>query len=83
MAGKILLLVKDENGKALTHEYRKKKPKYTKFGEEPKRYECTKRKCKWQGLDSEREQKRTDPKYLMYESVCPNCGNNEFYGLTE
>jgi len=60
-----------------------KKRKYTNFREEPVRFECTKRKCKWQGLDSEKEQKSTDPEYKIYESVCPNCGNNEFYGLLE
>ena len=55
--------------------------KYARFGEKEVAYECTKRKCKWQGMDEDKAQKRTDPEYLIFELVCPNCGNNEFYGL--
>jgi hypothetical protein len=55
------------------------KRKYTKWGEEPVRYECTKRKCKWQGKDEEKARKPKDE--YMTEHVCPKCGNNEFYGL--
>lgn len=58
-----------------------KKRKYTRWGEEPKRYECSKKKCQWQGLDEEKARKRID-NYLT-EHVCPRCGNNEFYGLLE
>lgn len=58
-----------------------KKRKYARFNEDSNRYECTKRKCKWQGTDEEKNRIKTDPKYKIYELVCPKCGNNEFYGL--
>jgi hypothetical protein len=58
------------------------KRKYTRIGEIAESYECTKRKCKWQGTDEQKNQKRTDPEYMIFELVCPKCGNNEFYGLT-
>lgn len=58
------------------------KRKYTRSGEAATEYECTKRKCKWQGSDEDKEQKRTGPEYMIFELVCPKCGNNEFYGLT-
>lgn len=53
--------------------------KYTKMGENPVRYECTKKKCKWQGKMEDKYDKRVS----SYETVkvCPNCGNDEFYGL--
>lgn len=57
------------------------KRKYTRFGETATQYECTKRKCKWQGTDEEKLNKRTDPVYQIFTLVCPNCGNDEFYGL--
>lgn len=57
------------------------KRKYTKWGEEAKRYECTKKKCKWQGTDDEKGRKRINEYQTDY--VCPKCGNNEFYGLLE
>jgi len=53
--------------------------KYTIAGENPTKYECIKRKCKWQGTDEDKYQKKLDDGY--FEHVCPNCGNNEFYGL--
>ena len=55
------------------------KRKYTKWGETPTKYECTKRKCKWQGTDQEKNSKQTDKSY--FELVCPSCENNEFYGF--
>jgi hypothetical protein len=55
------------------------KRKYTRYGEKPSAYQCTKRKCKWVGKD---EDKLTDKKDNGWaELVCPNCGNNEFFGL--
>jgi len=55
------------------------KRKYTRMDEEAVAYECTKRKCKWQGTECE---KAIRP-YATGggEHVCPNCGNAEFYGL--
>lgn len=49
------------------------------FGDAPAKYECTKPKCNWQGTQ---EEKRRE-KISSYETelVCPDCGNNEFYGL--
>ena len=57
------------------------KRKYTKFREEPVAYECTNRKCKWQGLDEEKERKRVSN--IVTKFVCPDCGKDEFYGLVE
>lgn len=56
------------------------KRKYTKSGEKANRYECCKRKCKWQGTDEEKSEKYIREKGWI-ELVCPKCGNNEFYGL--
>ncbi|WP_268846774.1 hypothetical protein [Flavobacterium aestivum] len=55
------------------------KRKYTKRGENPKAYECSKKNCKWAGTDNEKELKEIEKGYK--EMVCPKCGNNEFYGL--
>lgn len=57
------------------------KRKYARSGEAYSRYECTKRKCKWQGDDSEKSQKQLNGH--MSELVCPKCGNNEFYMLLD
>ncbi|QYS86328.1 hypothetical protein JJC03_15620 [Flavobacterium oreochromis] len=57
------------------------KRKYTKSGETPKGYECTNRKCKWAGTDDEKAMKPIENGFL--EHVCPQCKNNEFYGLLE
>ena len=47
-------------------------------------YECTNKKCKWQGLNTEWVQKNTDPEYpSSTTATCPKCGNAEFYGLLE
>lgn len=55
------------------------KRKYTIMGETPIAYECTKRKCKWQGTPEQKQIKRIDNS--TSEFVCPECENNEFYGL--
>ena len=55
------------------------KRKYTKFGEKPSSYECCNRKCKWTGTDNQKSFKQIEPGYQKL--VCPNCGNEEFYGL--
>lgn len=55
------------------------KRKYARWGEPSEKYECTKRKCKWQGKDEEKLRKKIDD-YLT-EHVCHKCGNNEFYRL--
>lgn len=55
------------------------KRKYARMGETSVRYECTKRKCKWQGTDDEKSRKRLNE--YQEEHICPKCGNNEFYGL--
>lgn len=55
------------------------KRKYCRFGDTPSKYECTNRKCKWQGTDKEKENKEIESSY--WELICPKCGKNEFYGL--
>lgn len=55
--------------------------KYTKFGETPVAFECSKPKCKWQGVEKSKTQIKNRSGWL--ESVCPKCGNPEFYGLIE
>ncbi|KOY84266.1 hypothetical protein AD998_21930 [bacterium 336/3] len=55
------------------------KRKYTKIGETPLRYQCSNKKCKWQGKMEEKSEKRIDD--FTTEYFCPKCGNNEFYGL--
>lgn len=56
------------------------KRKYTKWGEEAKAYECTNRKCKWQGVDKDKADKKDG---IWTHHVCPECENPEFYGLLE
>ena len=53
--------------------------KYARFGEKFQSSECSKRSCKWQGVDGDKKTVEKEPGYLEY--VCPKCGNNEFYGL--
>ena len=55
------------------------KRKYTRMGENAVAYECTKQKCKWQGIDEDKVRKRINE--YQEEHVCPNCGNSEFFGL--
>lgn len=55
------------------------KRKYARLGENVSKYECTNKKCKWQGSMDETKQKRVDE--IMKELICPKCGNNQFYGL--
>ena len=57
------------------------KRKYTRINEKPVRFECTNKKCKWKGTEGQKSTKRVDES--MTEDVCPNCGNNEFYGLLQ
>lgn len=55
------------------------KRKYARFGDEKSGiYECTNRKCKWQG---NHEQKSLKKDGIMTTSICPKCGNEEFYSL--
>ena len=56
--------------------------RYVKFGERPDKYQCIKRKCKWEGTMSEKKIiKKTDSCFSLY--TCPDCGNDEFYGLRD
>jgi hypothetical protein len=55
------------------------KRKYARMKEECKGYECSKKNCKWQGQDEDKNKKEIS--YCESELVCPKCGNNEFYGL--
>lgn len=57
------------------------KRKYTRFGEKAKAFECTNKKCKWQGQESEKVIVWKSPSYG--DHTCPNCANEEFYGLLE
>jgi predicted RNA-binding Zn-ribbon protein involved in translation (DUF1610 family) len=57
------------------------KRKYTKSGENPIAYKCTKQKCGWEGIMEEKE--LIDINAIMSEYVCPKCGNNEFRGLLQ
>lgn len=57
------------------------KRKYSRMGETPVAYECTKTKCKWQGTGDQKASKRFNA--FTIEHICPVCGNNEFYGLLE
>jgi hypothetical protein len=56
------------------------KRKYARHSDvHSKNYECTKRKCKWQGTIEEQAIKKVDECQSTY--VCPKCGNDEFYNL--
>lgn len=58
------------------------KRKYARYGEKPIAYQCTNRKCKWEGKDEEKNSVELEDKFwASSELVCPKCGNNEFYGL--
>jgi len=53
--------------------------KYTAFKETPLKFQCTKQKCKWEGTYEEKRDLRLDSS--SWKKICPNCGNDEFYGL--
>lgn len=56
------------------------KRKYgTSSDKRTKKYECTKKTCKWQGILEEQKLKKVDEIESNY--VCPKCGNKEFYNL--
>lgn len=57
------------------------KRKYAKTlsGEKATAFECTKRKCKWVGAQSEKQDRKDSNGWTTH--VCPKCGNEEFYGL--
>ena len=55
------------------------KRKYTRFGEEPAAYECSNKKCKWQGSDAEKIPVQFDD--IETRLCCRKCHNDEFYGL--
>lgn len=57
------------------------KRKYTKWGEKAVAYSCTNKKCKWEGLDYAKLKKPLSRN--SWTLVCPDCGNDEFYGLLE
>lgn len=47
-------------------------------------WECTKQKCKWRGTGEEQAQvpNKNHPEFVT-DNVCPVCGNDSFYELTE
>ena len=53
--------------------------KYARMGEKSDSYECTNRKCKWQGKDEQKVWKRLTKH--EGELTCPKCGNSTFYCL--
>ena len=56
------------------------KRKYARMSDvRSKNYECTKRKCKWQGTIEQQSIVEVEPGHSKY--VCPKCGNSEFYNL--
>lgn len=57
------------------------KRKYTRFGEKSVAFSCTNVKCKWEGLDEEKEFRKEADGWNTH--ICPDCGNEEFYGLLE
>lgn len=57
------------------------KRKFTRWGEKAVAYSCTNKKCNWEGLDEEKHKKPLSRKY--WTLVCPDCENDEFYGLLE
>lgn len=59
------------------------KRKYIRMGEIAVAYQCTNKKCKWEGLSSEKKLSKPDDEYGMRTHLCPNCGKDEFYGLLE
>lgn len=55
--------------------------KYTRGKEEPKGWECCNKKCKWQGQDEDKGERKVDSSHTVI--ICPKCGKDEFYGLLE
>lgn len=49
--------------------------------EENPTYECSKRRCKWQGKDSDKVRTKTDPEYPIFTHTCPKCRNDVFYRI--
>lgn len=58
------------------------KRKFTKWGEKPVAYQCTKQKCKWEGTMEQKVLKKDEDGWGSHYS-CPNCGNIEFRGLLD
>jgi NAD-dependent SIR2 family protein deacetylase len=54
------------------------KRKFTRIGETPTKFQCTNKKCKWEGTEDDKAKKKDDG-WLV--SVCPDCKNEEFYGI--
>lgn len=54
--------------------------KYTNEYSEAKGWECCNKKCKWQGIESEKEEVQDG---VFTKLVCPKCGEESFYLLRE
>lgn len=54
--------------------------KYTNEHSKAKGWECCNKKCKWQGLQGEKEIIQVDG---FQKEVCPKCGEESFYALVE
>ena len=54
--------------------------KYTNEHSNAKAWECCNKKCKWQGLESEKATIEDDG---FLKNVCPKCGEESLYGLRE
>lgn len=58
--------------------------KYAKFRDSiSEYYECTNDKCKWIGKYEDKKQVPNVLHACMEDNVCPKCGNNEFYQITQ
>lgn len=57
------------------------KRKYTRRGDVAVAHECCNRKCKWQGFDKQKSLRKEPNGFSTH--ICPECGNDEFYGLLE
>lgn len=57
------------------------KRKYARFGESFDKFECSNKKCRWQGNDEEKVTAPSKEHKGFEELQCPQCGNNEFLGL--
>ena len=56
---------------------------YPEFGKAP--IKCAKRGCNWRGYETSMDsRKEVSPGGLtINRSVCPSCGNNDYYFMTE